>query len=186
MFISSLILAISSSIDSLGIGITYGLKNTKISFISKIILFTLSLIISFSSIFLGYFLNDFISTPITSFFGSLILIFIGICIIFKTIFENKNKKNNYYDFNFSNLIDPKEAIVLGLALSLDSFGIGISYSLIDANCFLFPILISSFQILFLSLGSLVGRKLKSISKFPDFIYGFISGILLILIGLLKI
>ena len=177
MFISSLILAISSSIDSLGIGITYGLKNTKISFISKIILFTLSLIISFSSIFLGYFLNDFISTPITSFFGSLILIFIG---------ENKNKKNNYYDFNLSNLIDPKEAIVLGLALSLDSFGIGISYSLIDANCFLFPILISSFQILFLSLGSFCGRKLKSISKFPDFIYGFISGILLILIGLVKI
>ena len=184
MFISSLILAISSSIDSLGIGITYGLKNTKISFISKIILFALSLIISFSSIFLGYFLNDFISTTITSFFGSLILIFIGICIIFKTIFENKNKKNNYYDFNFSNLIDPKEAIVLGLALSLDSFGI--IYSLIDANCFLFPILISSFQILFLSLGSFCGRKLKSISKFPDFIYGFISGILLILIGLLKI
>ena len=184
MFISSLILAISSSIDSLGIGITYGLKNTKISFISKIILFALSLIISFSSIFLGYFLNDFISTTITSFFGSLILIFIGICIIFKTIFENKNKKNNYYDFNFSNLIDPKEAIVLGLALSLDSFGI--IYSLIDANCFLFPILISSFQILFLSLGSFCGRKLKSISKFPDFIYGFISGILLILIGWIKI
>lgn len=100
MFISSLILAISSSIDSLGIGITYGLKNTRISFISKIILFALSLIISFSSIFLGYFLNDFISTPITSFFGSLILIFIGICIIFKTILENRNKKNNYYDFNF--------------------------------------------------------------------------------------
>ena len=31
MFINSLILAISSSIDSLGIGITYGIKNTKIT-----------------------------------------------------------------------------------------------------------------------------------------------------------
>lgn len=184
MFISSLFLAISSSIDSLGIGITYGIKNTKISFGSKIILFVLSLTISFSSIFLGYFLNNFISTTITSFIGSLILIFIGICIIFKTIFENKNKKNNYYDFNFSNLIDPKEAIVLGFALSLDSFGIGLSYSLINANCFLFPVFISFFQILFLSTGSFIGRKLKSISKFPDFVYGFISGILLILIGLI--
>lgn len=184
MFISSLFLAISSSIDSLGIGITYDIKNTKISFGSKIILFVLSLTISFSSIFLGYFLNDFISTTITSSIGSLILIFIGICIIFKTIFENKNKKNNYYDFNFSNLIDPKEAIVLGFALSLDSFGIGLSYSLIDANCFLFPVFISFFQILFLSTGSFIGRKLKSISKFPDFVYGFISGILLILIGLI--
>lgn len=186
MFISSLILAISSSIDSLSIGITYGIKNTKISWGSKIILFVLSLIISLSSIFLGYFLNDFISTTIASFIGSLILIFIGICIIFKTIFENKNKKNNYYDFNFSNLIDPKESIVLGFALSLDSFGIGLSYSLIDANCFLFPVFISFFQILFLSIGSFIGRKLKSISKFPDFVYGFVSGILLILIVVIKI
>ena len=31
MLINSIILAISSSIDSLGIGITYGIKNTKIS-----------------------------------------------------------------------------------------------------------------------------------------------------------
>ena len=35
MFISSLILAISSSIDSLGIGITYGLKNTRVSLLVK-------------------------------------------------------------------------------------------------------------------------------------------------------
>ena len=32
MIINSLILAVSSSIDSLGLGITYGIKNTKISF----------------------------------------------------------------------------------------------------------------------------------------------------------
>lgn len=115
---------------------------------------------------------------------NILLFIINFNLFLFSTYYTKDKKNNYYDFNFSNLIDPKEAIVLGLALSLDSFGI--IYSLIDANCFLFPILISSFQILFLSLGSFCGRKLKSISKFPDFIYGFISGILLILIGLVKI
>ena len=39
MFINSLFLAISSSIDSLGIGITYGIKGTKISYIANFILF---------------------------------------------------------------------------------------------------------------------------------------------------
>ena len=41
--LNSFILAISSSIDSLGIGITYGIKNTKISLLGKIVLFTISL-----------------------------------------------------------------------------------------------------------------------------------------------
>ena len=46
MIINSLILAVSSSIDSLGIGITYGIKNTKISLIARFILFIISFIIS--------------------------------------------------------------------------------------------------------------------------------------------
>lgn len=39
MLINSFILAISSSIDSLGIGITYGIRNTNISILGKIFLF---------------------------------------------------------------------------------------------------------------------------------------------------
>ena len=43
MLLNAFILAISSSIDSLGIGITYGIKNTKISYLGKLILFSISL-----------------------------------------------------------------------------------------------------------------------------------------------
>ena len=46
MLISSFILAISSSIDSLGIGITYGIKNTKISLLGKVVLFVISFSVS--------------------------------------------------------------------------------------------------------------------------------------------
>ena len=53
MFVNSLLLAISSSIDSLGIGITYGIKNTRISHQSKFILFLLSFCISLVSIWFG-------------------------------------------------------------------------------------------------------------------------------------
>ena len=51
--VNSILLAISSSIDSLGIGVTYGIKNTKISKLSKIILFVISLITTYISIFFG-------------------------------------------------------------------------------------------------------------------------------------
>ena len=49
MFISCFILALSVSIDSLSIGITYGLKDTKISYIGKVTLFITSFIISIIS-----------------------------------------------------------------------------------------------------------------------------------------
>ena len=39
-----LFLAISSSIDSFGIGITYGIRNTKISNSAKLILFVISFV----------------------------------------------------------------------------------------------------------------------------------------------
>ena len=41
MLLNCILLALSVSIDSLGIGITYGLKKTKIIAISNIILFAL-------------------------------------------------------------------------------------------------------------------------------------------------
>ena len=50
MFLHALILTISSSIDSLGIGITYGIRNTTISFIARIILFAIAFIVSIISI----------------------------------------------------------------------------------------------------------------------------------------
>ena len=59
MFINSLILALSSSIDSLGIGITYGIKNTRISYMAKIVLFVISFFISFLSVRAYYIIRDY-------------------------------------------------------------------------------------------------------------------------------
>ena len=64
MLINCFILAISSSIDSLGIGVTYGIKDKKISFSSTIILFIISLLVSFISVFFGKILLDFLCPPL--------------------------------------------------------------------------------------------------------------------------
>lgn len=185
MLLNCFILAISSSIDSLGIGVTYGIKKKKISFFSTIILFLISLLVSFMSVFSGTILLNFLPKYITELIGCLILFIIGLFIIIKSILEKKSGKHNDFDFNNSNLIDPKEAIFLGLALSSDSFGIGISSSLIGTSYILFPILISIFQFIFLRLGITIGKKISKFTGFSDFICSILSGILLILIGILQ-
>ena len=42
MLLNCILLALSVSIDSLGIGISYGLKNTKVNSLSNITLFAIS------------------------------------------------------------------------------------------------------------------------------------------------
>ena len=219
MFLHALILTISSSIDSLGIGITYGIRKTTISFIAKIILFAIAFIVSVISIWIGGTLKDIFSPNIIGYIGSFILILIGIFIFLQSI-KNKNisdkninkslrkelnEQQKIYsffikclgitvqilknpissDFDKSNTIDAKEAVFLGLALSLDSFGVGMSFGMIENFTFYFPLFISLFQLFFLNFGNLLGKKLSNFSRIPENFWSIISGILLIIIGLIR-
>ena len=180
MFINTFILAISSSIDSLGIGITYGLRKTKLYKIDTFILFVISLIMTLISGFIGNILKNILSTSICDFLGSFILICMGLFIIIQT-----NEKELSFDLDNSNDINYKEAILLGLALSLDSLCIGIGAATIGINIYVFSFFTAILQYLFLSLGNFLGIHLVNFKFVPQSIWTKISGILLICIGLFK-
>lgn len=219
MLLNCIILAISSSIDSLGIGITYGIKNTKISIGAKSILFFISFIISIISIYFGNLLKYIFPDFLIHYLGSFLLILMGLFMCFQSVKVSKQeneikddkhlkiadtekiysffikclgitikiiKNPNSSDLDKSNVIDSKEALFLGLALSLDSFCIGIGFSMLNTFSIIFPLLTSCFQLFFLSLGNYCGKKLYTFHKLPDSIWSMISGILLIIIGCCKI
>ena len=218
MLLNCLFLAISSSIDSLGIGITYGIKNTKITMGAKSILFFISFIISIISIYFGNLLKYIFPDFLIHYLGSFLLMLMGLFMFFQSVkvskqeYKIENDKNlkisntekiysffikclgitikiiknpSSSDLDKSNVIDSKESLFLGLALSLDSFCIGIGFSMINTFSIIFPLLTSCFQLFFLSLGNYCGKKLYSFSKLPDNIWSTISGILLIIIGFCK-
>lgn len=217
MLINSLVLALSSSIDSLGIGITYGLKNTKISILAKLVLFVISFSISVLSVWFGDLIKSIFSDFVTRLVGNIILIAMGLFVCFQAIRKDsyapnlqpsdlirdydekiysffidflgitikiiKNPKNS--DLDSSNSIDAKEAFFLGFALSLDCFCIGSCGSVLGIHSFLFPLFISVFQLVFLSIGNILGKSLQGLSNLPDNVWSIISGILLVLIGLIR-
>lgn len=219
MLINSILLALSSSIDSLGIGITYGIKNTKISSMGKVVLFVISFTISVLSVWFGDILKNIFSDFVTKLIGSIILIIMGLFVCFQAIhkdkiksvpelersepiYENSEKIYSFFidflgitikiiknptssDLDASNSIDGKEALFLGVALSLDCFCIGACGSIIGVNSLLFPLFISVFQLVFLSFGNMLGKKLHSLSHLPDNIWSIISGVLLVLIGVFR-
>lgn len=218
MLINSLVLALSSSIDSLGIGITYGIKNTKISVLAKLVLLLISFSISVLSVWFGDMIKNIFPDFITKLIGNIILIGMGIFVCYQAFRKEPStsktlpsdliydydekiysffidflgitikiiKNPKYSDLDSSNSIDGKEALFLGFALSLDCFCIGSCGSILGVNSFLFPLFISVFQLAFLSLGNLLGKKLHSLNHLPDNVWSIFSGILLISIGFLRL
>lgn len=206
MILTCMLLALSTSIDSIGIGLTYGIRDITISRQSKIILFIISLIISSISILIGNTLNNILSEEITNIIGSLILFFIGLIIIVQTLKREKRQEKKVYklfirflgitiqiikdpitsDFDNSKKIDSKEAIYLGTALSLDSFSVGIGAGMLGSISIIFPLIVSLFQIIFLSLGRNIGEKLNKKIHIPSKIWSILSAVLLILIGIVRL
>lgn len=210
MLISSLLLAISTSFDSFGIGITYGIKSTKIAFTSILILAVVSITITTLSLCFGNLFLLILPNYILYFLGSFLLILMGCFIIFQAIYKpNTEKPKNTFpksysffidflgitikiirdpinsDFDNSKNIDWKEALYLGIALSIDSFCIGLSSSFLGINTLLFPIMVAIFQMSFILLGKFVGKKFISHLNITDSTCNILSGLLLIFIGITK-
>lgn len=211
MLLTYLVLAISVSIDSLGIGITYGLRNTKITKLAKIILFIISVLVTAFSVCIGNVISNIFPKIVTTFIGSMFLIFMGLFVIYQSlknkdeikkscIKENEQKVYKFFidflgitvqiirnpissDLDGSKKIDWKEALYLGIALSIDSICIGICSSVIGYSSLIFPILVAIFQLSFLSVGRFLGEKISSVSTIPENIWNVLSGALLICIGI---
>ena len=76
MLFTTILLAISSSIDSLGIGITYGIRNTTILFNGKLVIFLISFIVTLISLYLGNILKLIFPKFVIDYLGSFLFILI--------------------------------------------------------------------------------------------------------------
>ena len=75
---------------------------------------------------------------------------------------------------------------MGLALSIDSICVGIGCGIIGLNDIILPILVASFQLLFLNCGKLVTKKLVKRFNISDFSLSIFSSLILILVGIIRI
>lgn len=98
MLFTTILLAISSSIDSLGIGITYGIRNTTILFNGKLVIFLISFIVTLISLYLGNILKLIFPKFVIDYLGSFLFILIGIFICIQAL---KKDKNNIKDISYN-------------------------------------------------------------------------------------
>ena len=139
MILKYILLALSASIDALSLGITYGIKKTKMSKTANIIIFTIVFVCSTIAILVGHFLSLLFSPTFSVLFGSSLLIMLGLYNIYKGL----KKANAFINFDAdnSNYIDNKEAIALALAVALDASCVSMGAGIIGYISFILPIFI---------------------------------------------
>jgi len=87
-FISLFILALAVSLDSFGVGVTYGMRKIRIPFYSILIIGFASAIMIWTSMKLGIWFSHVLSPVFAKWLGSILLVFIGVWAIIQ-VFHSK-------------------------------------------------------------------------------------------------
>lgn len=208
--VESLLIALALCIDAFAIGLSYGIKDIRFPKTSIIIISFVSVCILAASMFAGTILEKFLSNNLTTILSFIILVGLGCSFIIEgyikhIIIERKEKHGNQLaNIKISSLgivinvlvdnettgigilenISYKEALYLGIALSLDSLGIGLGSAIGNVNyiqviCFAFIL-----NLLSIPLGMATSKKFKLYNK--NLKTFWISGTILIVLGISKL
>ncbi|MFB5267397.1 sporulation membrane protein YtaF [Paenibacillus enshidis] len=222
---SLLLLAFALSLDSFGVGVTYGLRKMRIPIGSILIICLCSGLIIMVSMQAGTLLMRFLSPVFTSLLGAVILIGIGCWSLIHSVQSGANKEEareailhekeleseaaegsgkmlfsmelrkiglvihilrspSAADTDRSGSISAQEAIWLGMALSLDSFGAGLGAAMLGYNSLLTALTIAVFSGLFLIMGMKAGFRLAAF-RFMK-VFSVLPALLLIIMGMMKL
>lgn len=207
--LSLFLLALAVSLDSFGVGLTYGLRKMKLPFKSLIFIASCSAISILIAMMIGNWFQQYLSSAVAETIGGIILIIIGAWALYQIYRPAKRdektnddaviinfeieilgvvikilRKPMVADFDDSGTITGREAIFLGTALSLDAFGAGIGAALIG-----FPPLSTALSVAFMSAICVTfGMKSGYIFSDSEIMqkFSFIPGLLLIILGAWKL
>lgn len=177
-----LLTSIALSIDALGIGISYRLRGVLIPLRTKFVIGILTTVIMLGALLVGTLFYNGFSGQWTKTIGAAILIGTGLFFLKHSFSE---KKEATLDIDHSRVIEPFEGILLTLALSTDSIGVGIAMASIGLNSYLLGALVGGMQLIFLFLADILVKYVKTIHHFNAKLGEGLSGGLLILIGVIR-
>ncbi|KAF0993684.1 sporulation membrane protein YtaF [Geobacillus sp. TFV-3] len=206
LWVSMILLAFSVSMDSLSVGITYGMGGVRFSFFSLALIASMSGAVVFASMNIGRLLALVLPLHVEKGIASFILIALGVWAMYNVYKPKRQetpmefnetgetigfsgavqvlKRPELGDLDRSGTISQKEALLIGIALSMDSFGAGISSSLLHFPPLSFALLVGVFNLVFIRLGLSFGYMVSKTGIMKK--ATMLPGIVLIALGLIKL
>lgn len=198
-FLSSLLLACSTNVDNLAVGIAYGVKKLRISLLANLLIALVSAGGTTISMSVGEVVSRFIPGVIANALGSGSLIIIGVWGIWETLKTqrklNRNKDKSSDDLSYTTYLDDplrvdvdksrsvelREAGALALALTINNLAGGIGAGISGLNIVLTTALTFGASLLAIRGGYFLGKTFTL--RFTGNWSGIVSGVLIIALGL---
>lgn len=222
--ISSILLAISSNIDNLGVGIVFGLRKMRIPLAANLLIALITGLGTFIAMKAGEYVLSIIPPFWANLIGSGIMVLAGCWVMLQSwakpnefpaqrqeteqdsLHQEHSVKNEsralvswhikslgllihilkeptVVDQDYSDTVDLKEAILLGLALSLNNLAGGIGGGMAGLDSRLTALLATLISIIFIFTGTKMGHNL--FSKWIGAKAAQIAGLMLIAIGIFE-
>ncbi|MEW9502483.1 sporulation membrane protein YtaF [Jeotgalibacillus marinus] len=202
-----LLLAFALTLDSFCAGLTYGLRKMGMPFKSIFIISILSASSVLIAMVVGQSIASFLSPTVAERIGGIILVGLGGFILYQFFRPEKEevpydekvllnleikslgfvinilKRPLEADFDRSGKVTGIEAIMLGIALSLDGLGAGIGAALLGYSPLLLSASVLVLCFVFLYGGLKIGNVFSHLKWMQRL--SFLPGILLILLGVLR-
>ncbi|MBG9941158.1 sporulation membrane protein YtaF [Brevibacillus formosus] len=199
-WLALLLVSLAISMDSVSVGLTYGLRNMKMPFLSLVVVSGCSFAVVYGVMLVGSSLTEWLTPEIGKYIGAAVLILMGLFTLWRLIATRSGTEAQESTADSSNAVvatekqeeqepivllsqfrifgvmiqilkDPSkadadrsghimgwEAVMLGLALSLDAFGAGISLTFLGYSPLLVALCIAVMSALLLVIGIALGRR----------------------------
>lgn len=178
-------LTFSSSIDNLGVGLSYGVRNIRINLLSNLFIAVICFLFSMCGIYFGMFIATVLPGILPVVLGAFLLVVIGLRIILMAVPRKNQNPSTHSEAASPKSIGFVESAVLGVALSANALTNGVGAGLLGFSPLLISILAAVGSFVTVWAGVAFGIRLTHvrIGKFTVGQFGtLISGMLLLLVA----
>jgi putative sporulation protein YtaF len=171
--------ALSSSIDNFGVGVSYGVSNIKIGFISNLVIALIAFCFSIAGILSGNYVSKVMPGTISTVVAAIVILFIGLRIIVIALTEKRKSKNSSAgkkrntlstyrdepkeaDRDKSGEISTLEALVLGAAVAMDALTNGLGAGLMGLSPLAISTAVAVFSFIAIWCGVRLGVRVANI------------------------
>ena len=168
------LLAISVSLDTLGVGMAYAMSGIHIPPRTKIVIAIISGVLTTIAVAVGKHLQLWLPHLFFQILGGGVLLVLGVKTLWNALGENETTN---YDMDGSRILELWEGVLLGVTVTLDSVSAALGICGMEGALFWFPIFSTVAGITCLSLGGRIRCNLRRING--------VSGVVLIILSLLR-